>query len=135
MFVWVIHRFDASHAVEGHPVTSFSDPHDHTWEIRLQIQGNLEGNEQIPGLLVDTDRIKQILNDYLPEGQYLNDWCGYNPTPENLAQHFLRDLYDPIREATDGKAQLISLVIMESKESGAMATLEDVQRLITNVMA
>ncbi len=80
MRIKLIRSFSAAHQLPGYdgPCRHL---HGHTWKAVFVLEGPVQPN----GMVCDFKVIKKLLDEQLPDHQFLNDLLP-NPTAENLAQ-------------------------------------------------
>ncbi len=76
-------HFDAAHKLNDY-VGACSRLHGHRWEVIFAIGGTKLDN---CGMLLDFKEAKKIIDNILPDHQYLNEKVDFNPTAENLSKH------------------------------------------------
>lgn len=86
MLLKLIRKFNSAHRLPQYdgPCRNL---HGHTWKVVFV----LDGPVQKDGMVHDFKVLKKLLDEQLPDHQYLNDLLD-NPTAENLAQY----LFDKI---------------------------------------
>lgn len=80
MFIKLIRSFSSAHRLP-HYDGPCHQLHGHTWKAVFVIEGPVRPD----GMVCDFKVIKKLLDDNLPDHQFLNDQVE-NPTAENLAQ-------------------------------------------------
>ncbi len=111
MKIKLIRSFSAAHRLPKYHGPCH-DLHGHTWKTVFIIEGPLRED----GMVCDFKVIKKLLDDNLPDHQFLNDLVE-NPTAENLAQY----LFDKITPALQAKGlTLKSLEVWESENAAAI---------------
>ena len=113
MQIKLIRSFSAAHHLPG-----YEGPchhlHGHTWKVVFLIEGPVQKN----GMVHDFKVLKKLLDEQLPDHQYLNDLVE-NPTAENLASY----LFDKI--STTLKSLGLTLKTLELWENeNAAAVVE-----------
>ena len=111
MKIKLIRSFSAAHRLP-HYQGPCHDLHGHTWKAVFVIDGPVGPD----GMVCDFKAVKTLLDGYLPDHQFLNDFLE-NPTAENLAQY----LFDKIAPALAEKnLTLKTLEIWESENAAAI---------------
>lgn len=111
MKIKLIRSFSAAHRLPKYNGPCH-DLHGHTWKTVFIIEGPVRED----GMVCDFKVIKKLLDDNLPDHQFLNDFVE-NPTAENLAQY----LFDKISSALAEKnLTLISIEVWESENAAAI---------------
>ena len=85
--------------------------HGHTFQVEVQIKVD---TLDATGIGIDFAHIKKCLSDMLPDHTLLNDIFSFNPTAENLARHFYKELQP--------RFALHSVTVWESKDASATYT-------------
>ena len=80
MLIKLIRSFSSAHRLP-HYDGPCHQLHGHTWKAVFVIEGPVRPD----GMVCDFKVIKKLLDNYLPDHQFLNDLLE-NPTAENLAQ-------------------------------------------------
>ena len=111
MKIKLVRSFSAAHRLP-HYNGPCHDLHGHTWKTVFV----LEGPVQQDGMVCDFKAIKKLLDENLPDHQFLNDLLE-NPTAENLAV-YLFDKISPILAAKG--LTLKTLEIWESDHAAAI---------------
>lgn len=86
MLLKIIRKFSSAHHLP-HYDGPCHNLHGHTWKVVFLIDGPVQEN----GMVYDFKVLKKLLDEQLPDHQYLNDLLK-NPTAENLAPY----LFDKI---------------------------------------
>lgn len=87
--------------------TKCANMHGHSWTVEVTIRSQTLQN----GMVIDFADVRKILKEILPDHCLLNDIMS-NPTAENLAEHFYKELKKRI-------PGLIKVEVWESTNSGA----------------
>jgi 6-pyruvoyltetrahydropterin/6-carboxytetrahydropterin synthase len=79
MLLKIIRKFSSAHHLPQYdgPCRNL---HGHTWKVVFLLEGPVKEN----GMVYDFKILKKLLDEQLPDHQYLNDFVE-NPTAENLA--------------------------------------------------
>ena len=111
MKIKLIRSFSAAHKLPHYDGPCHT-LHGHTWKTVFLIEGAPQKN----GMVCDFKIIKKLLDENLPDHQFLNDLVE-NPTAENLAQY----LFDKIgAKLAAQNLTLISLEVWESDNAAAI---------------
>ena len=111
MKIKLIRSFSAAHKLP-HYKGPCHDLHGHTWKTIFIIEGPIQQD----GMVCDFKVIKKLLDENLPDHQFLNDWVE-NPTAENLAQY----LFDKISQKLAAKNLILqSVEVWESDNAAAI---------------
>ena len=89
MLLKIIRKFSAAHRLPYYDGPCYN-LHGHTWKVVFLIEGTVKED----GMVTDFKKLKQLLDDQLPDHRYLNDLLE-NPTAENLAPY----LFDKVSQA------------------------------------
>jgi len=112
MILIVKSKFDAAHKLdslgENHKCSKL---HGHTWQVVI-------GVEVFKNLEYDFQDVKRILNDTLPDHQFLNDFIGQEPTAENICKWLERQLKYKIK-------RLKFIEIWESEDCGVRLEIQN----------
>ncbi|MBP5430023.1 MAG: 6-carboxytetrahydropterin synthase [Elusimicrobiaceae bacterium] len=111
MKIKLIRSFSAAHRLPKYQGPCH-DLHGHTWKVVFTIEGPVKAD----GMVCDFKIIKRLLDENLPDHQFLNDWVE-NPTAENLAQ-YLFDKIGPVLAAQ--QLTLRTLELWESDNAAAI---------------
>ena len=81
MLLKIIRKFNSAHHLPDYdgPCRNL---HGHTWKVVFLLEGTVQKN----GMVHDFKELKKLLDEQLPDHQYLNDLLD-NPTAENLAPY------------------------------------------------
>lgn len=111
MLIKLIRSFSSAHRLP-HYDGPCRNLHGHTWKAVFVIEGPVRPD----GMVCDFKVIKKLLDNYLPDHQFLNDLLE-NPTAENLAQY----LFDKTDAALKNEGlTLKTLEIWESDNAAAI---------------
>ena len=105
-------KFDSAHKLNDYdgPCATM---HGHTWHVEVFLEvTKLEPN----GISVDFKLVKELINDYLPDHDTLNDLYEFNPTAENLSQHLFRCMRDNGMLNRDG-LRVAKIVLWETEKN------------------
>ena len=82
-------KFCAAHMLNNYEGVC-GNLHGHTWlvEVEIAVPDPNTGDGYYEGVTIDFKEVKEALRLILPDHQCINDWCGFNPTAENLALYF-----------------------------------------------
>lgn len=81
MLLKIIRKFSSAHRLPYYDGPCHN-LHGHTWKTVFLIEGAVQAN----GMVHDFKELKKLLDNQLPDHQYLNDLLE-NPTAENLAPY------------------------------------------------
>jgi 6-pyruvoyltetrahydropterin/6-carboxytetrahydropterin synthase len=100
-------KFQAAHFLKDYK-GKCEKVHGHTFQVEVQVEVE---TLDATGIGIDFTEIKARLAALLPDHTLLNDVLPFNPSAENLARHFFREL----------KAQLpvAAVTVWESDEASA----------------
>ena len=98
-------KFQAAHFLEGYE-GKCEKIHGHTFQVEVQI---LVKNLDKTG--IDFKIIKKALSELMPDHTLLNEVYDFNPSAENLSQHFLNELKK--------KFPVKSVTVWESEDASA----------------
>ena len=111
MKIKLIRSFSAAHRLP-HYQGACNHLHGHTWKAVFVMEGTV-GTD---GMVCDFKQVKTLLDNHLPDHQFLNDLVE-NPTAENLAQY----LFDKIAPVLAEKNLILkTLEIWESENAAAI---------------
>ncbi len=111
MKIKLIRSFSAAHRLP-HYQGPCHDLHGHTWKVVFVLEGPIGPD----GMVCDFKVVKKLLDDNLPDHQFLNDLVE-NPTAENLTQY----LFDKIAPQLAAKGlTLKSIELWESENAAAI---------------
>jgi len=85
--------------------------HGHTFKVEVVVEVN---QLNATGIGFDFAEIKKILNEILPDHTHLNEIYPFNPSAENLARHFYKQL--------KGRVPVVEVTVWESEDAGATYT-------------
>jgi 6-pyruvoyltetrahydropterin/6-carboxytetrahydropterin synthase len=91
-------RFQAAHYLKEYK-GKCEKMHGHSFQVEVQVEvSNLDRT----GIGIDFIVIKAKLNDILPDHTLLNEIFEFNPSAENLSQHFFQELkkHFPVKSVT-----------------------------------
>lgn len=111
MLIKLIRSFSSAHRLP-HYDGPCHNLHGHTWKAVFIIEGPVKPD----GMVCDFKVVKKLLDDNLPDHQFLNDWVE-NPTAENLAQFLFAKIG---AELTKTGLKLKTLEIWESENAAAV---------------
>lgn len=111
MLIKLIRSFSSAHRLP-HYDGPCHELHGHTWKAVFVIEGSVRED----GMVCDFKLVKKLLDDNLPDHQFLNDWVE-NPTAENLAQYLFQKIG---AELTKQDLKLKTLEIWESDNAAAV---------------
>jgi 6-pyruvoyltetrahydropterin/6-carboxytetrahydropterin synthase len=111
MKIKLIRQFSAAHKLPCYDGPCH-ELHGHTWKTVFVIEGPVQKD----GMVCDFKVIKKLLDDNLPDHQFLNDWVE-NPTAENLAQVLFAKVGAKLKEKG---LTLITLEVWESDHAAAI---------------
>lgn len=88
MLLKIIRKFSSAHHLPRYdgPCRNL---HGHTWKVVFLIEGSVKEN----GMVHDFKVLKKLLDEQLPDHQYLNDLLE-NPTAENLSAYLFAKISD-----------------------------------------
>ena len=89
MLLKIIRKFSSAHRLPQYE-GACNNLHGHTWKVVFLLEGTVQEN----GMVYDFKVLKKLLDEQLPDHQYLNDSVE-NPTAENLAPY----LFDKVSAA------------------------------------
>lgn len=107
--------FDAAHHF---PLGPEGSPHRRVHGHSFQVEAVVEVRElNATGIGLDFAEIKKKLADILPDHSLLNEVYDFNPTAENLARRFYRDLsaFLPVRAVTVWESEDASATYAEDR--------------------
>ncbi len=81
MLLKIIRKFNSAHRLPQYDGPCHN-LHGHTWKVVFLMQGPVQAN----GMVHDFKVLKKLLDEQLPDHQYLNELVE-NPTAENLAAY------------------------------------------------
>lgn len=81
MLLKLVRKFSSAHHLP-HYDGPCHNLHGHTWKVVFVLEGTVKQN----GMVGDFKVLKKLLDEQLPDHQYLNDLLE-NPTAENLAPY------------------------------------------------
>lgn len=111
MKIKLIRSFSAAHKLPQYDGPCH-DLHGHTWKAVFVIEGPVKQD----GMVCDFKAVKKLLDENLPDHQFLNDLLG-NPTAENLARY----LFDKITPVLAAQGLTLKTVeIWESENAAAI---------------
>lgn len=112
MLIKLIRSFSSAHRLPEYdgPCRNL---HGHTWKAVFIIEGPIREN----GMVCDFKTVKKLLDNLLPDHQFLNDILP-NPTAELLAQHLFQNIG---AELAKQNLKLKTLEIWESENAAAIA--------------
>lgn len=111
MLLKIIRKFSSAHRLPHYDGPCYQ-LHGHTWKVVFLIEGEVKEN----GMVYDFKLLKKLLDEQLPDHQYLNDLVE-NPTAENLAPY----LYHKVNQALQPLAlQLKSIELWENENAAAV---------------
>jgi 6-pyruvoyltetrahydropterin/6-carboxytetrahydropterin synthase len=118
--VSVEETFAAGHALRGYR-GKCENPHGHNYRVQVTLAG--EALDQI-GLLYDFKDLKLLMNEVVDrfDHQYLNDLEPFreeNPSAENMARYFYRELSRSLHDATDGRVCIKQVKLWETDTTTA----------------
>lgn len=111
MLIKLIRSFSSAHRLP-HYDGPCHNLHGHTWKAVFIIEGPVKED----GMVCDFKVVKKLLDDNLPDHQFLNDWVE-NPTAENLAQFLFAKIG---AELAKTRLKLKTLEIWESENAAAV---------------
>ncbi len=111
MLIKLIRSFSSAHRLP-HYDGPCHDLHGHTWKAVFVIEGAVRPD----GMVCDFKVIKKLLDDNLPDHQFLNDWVE-NPTAENLSNFLFQKIG---AELAKQDLKLKTLEIWESENAAAV---------------
>ncbi len=111
MLIKLIRSFSSAHRLP-HYDGPCHHLHGHTWKAVFVIEGEIRPD----GMVCDFKLIKKLLDDNLPDHQFLNDWVE-NPTAENLANFLFQKIG---QELAKQNLKLKTLEIWESDNAAAV---------------
>lgn len=111
MLIKLIRSFSSAHRLP-HYDGPCHNLHGHTWKAVFIIEGPVKPD----GMVCDFKVVKKLLDDNLPDHQFLNDWVD-NPTAENLAQFLFVKIGAKLAETG---LKLKTLEIWESENAAAI---------------
>lgn len=109
MKIKLIRSFSAAHRLPNYQGPCH-DLHGHTWKVVFVIEGAVKPD----GMVCDFKIIKKLLDENLPDHQFLNDLVE-NPTAENLAQY----LFDKISPVLATKNLTLKTIELWESENAA----------------
>ena len=86
--------------------------HGHTWTSIFYITGKVQKD----GMVIDFKRIKEVIDTFLPDHQYLNDICD-NPTAESIAEYLYNKLSYLLNKM---RLRLDTVEVWESENCGVV---------------
>ncbi len=111
MKIKLIRSFSAAHKLPNYDGPCH-DLHGHTWKTVFVLEGPVRKD----GMVCDFKVIKNLLDENLPDHQFLNDLVE-NPTAENLAQYLFNKI-EP--QLTAHQLILKSVEVWESDNAAAI---------------
>ena len=109
MLLKIIRKFSSAHRLP-HYDGPCHNLHGHTWKVVFVLEGSVQQN----GMVHDFKALKKLLDEQLPDHQYLNDLLE-NPTAENLAPY----LFDKISNVLKPLGLSIKTLELWENESAA----------------
>ena len=91
-------RFHAAHYLKEYK-GKCEKMHGHTFQVEVRVEVNRLDRT---GIGIDFNLIKEKLNEVLPDHTLLNEVFDFNPSAENLSQHFFQELkkHFPVKSVT-----------------------------------
>ena len=86
MLLKIIRKFSSAHRLP-HYEGACHNLHGHTWKVVFVLERTVQPN----GMVHDFKALKKLLDEQLPDHQYLNDLLE-NPTAENLAPYLFEKI-------------------------------------------
>ena len=111
MLIKLIRSFSSAHRLPQYD-GACQKLHGHTWKAVFVIEGPIRED----GMVCDFKVVKNLLDENLPDHQFLNDWVE-NPTAENLAQFLFKKIGTKLAEMN---LTLKTLEIWESDNAAAV---------------
>lgn len=111
MLIKLIRSFSSAHRLP-HYDGPCHNLHGHTWKAVFIIEGTVKQD----GMVCDFKVVKKLLDDNLPDHQFLNDHLE-NPTAENLAQFLFTQIGAELAKID---LKLKTLEIWESENAAAI---------------
>lgn len=112
MLIKLIRSFSSAHRLPNYN-GQCQYLHGHTWKAVFIIEGPVRPD----GMVCDFKVVKKLLDDQLPDHQFLNDLLP-NPTAENLANYLFKKTGE---ELAKQNLKLKTLEIWESENAAAIA--------------
>lgn len=112
MLIKLIRSFSSAHRLPEYQ-GACQYLHGHTWKAVFIIEGPVQKS----GMVCDFKVVKKLLDDNLPDHQFLNDLLP-NPTAENLADFLFKKIGSALKEQN---LKLKTLEIWESDNAAAIA--------------
>jgi 6-pyruvoyltetrahydropterin/6-carboxytetrahydropterin synthase len=118
--VTVEDTFAAGHALRGYR-GKCENPHGHNYRVQVTLTGETLDNI---GLLYDFKDLKLLMNEVVErfDHQYLNDLEPFreeNPSAENMARYFYREIRRTLHAATDGRVGIKQVRLWETDTTTA----------------
>lgn len=111
MLLKIIRKFSSAHKLPFYDGPCHN-LHGHTWKVVFLIEGMMQPD----GMVADFKVLKSLLDDNLPDHQYLNDLLD-NPTAENLAPY----LFNKINAVLEKRnLKLKSIELWENENAAAV---------------
>jgi 6-pyruvoyltetrahydropterin/6-carboxytetrahydropterin synthase len=112
--------FAAGHALRGYR-GKCENPHGHNYKVRVTLTGDALDNI---GLLYDFKDLKTVLNEVIDrlDHKFLNDvepFQADNPSAENMAKYFYREVSARLRAATNGRVRVKQVKLWETDTTTA----------------
>lgn len=111
MLLKITRKFSSAHHLP-HYDGPCHNLHGHTWKVVFLIEGPVQAN----GMVYDFKVLKKLLDEQLPDHQYLNDLLG-NPTAENLAPYLFEKISAVLKSLG---LQLKTLELWENESAAAI---------------
>jgi len=109
MLLKIIRKFSSAHRLPQYDGPCHN-LHGHTWKVVFVLEGTVQKN----GMVYDFKALKKLLDEQLPDHQYLNDLLE-NPTAENLAPY----LFEKISKVLQPLGLTIKTLELWENESAA----------------
>lgn len=111
MLLKLTRKFSAAHRLPLYDGPC-NNLHGHTWKVVFLIEGSVKQS----GMVEDFKVLKKLLDDHLPDHQYLNDIVD-NPTAENLAPFLFNKINAVLKERD---LSLKSIELWENEHAAAV---------------
>ena len=111
MLLKIIRKFSSAHRLPQYDGPCYQ-LHGHTWKVVFLIEGPVQPN----GMVYDFKILKKLLDEQLPDHQYLNDLVE-NPTAENLATYLFAKVNTALQPLG---LKLKSLELWENENAAAV---------------
>jgi len=111
-------QFHAAHKLEDY-TGKCANLHGHTWKVIVHIETyELQDN----GISIDFGIIKQMIDEVIPDHQYLNEYYTFNPTAENISRDIYKRIKDKIQNDSRATHRIVSVELYETPTNRVVYT-------------